>query len=69
MLIRDLQAQPTSPLSGEEVGAVVAYLIAGVGDEIHGQSIHLRSPEQLAYLGVDAHGADAITADARIPAR
>jgi NAD(P)-dependent dehydrogenase (short-subunit alcohol dehydrogenase family) len=69
MLIRDRQAQPTSPLSGEEVGAFVAYLVAGAGDEIHGQSIHLRSPEQLADLGVDAHGLDAIAADASMAAR
>jgi NAD(P)-dependent dehydrogenase (short-subunit alcohol dehydrogenase family) len=69
MLIRDREAQPTSPLSGEEVGAFVAYLIAGAGDEFHGQSIHLRSPEQLADLGVDAHGPDTIAADAWIPAR
>jgi NAD(P)-dependent dehydrogenase (short-subunit alcohol dehydrogenase family) len=69
MLIRDRQTQPSSPLSGEEVGAVVAYLIAGAGHEAHGQSIHLRSPEQLADIGVNPHGLDAIAADARIPAR
>jgi NAD(P)-dependent dehydrogenase (short-subunit alcohol dehydrogenase family) len=69
MLIRDRQTQPTSPLSGEEVGGVVAHLIAGAGQEAHGLSIHLHSPEQLADLGVDAHGLDAIAADTRIPAR
>jgi NAD(P)-dependent dehydrogenase (short-subunit alcohol dehydrogenase family) len=68
MLIRDRQTQPSSPLSGEAVGAFVAYLLAGAGEEAHGQSIHLRSPEQLADLGVDAHGLDAIAADDRIPA-
>ena len=68
MYIRDRQAQPTSPLSGEAVGAFVAYLLAGAGEELHGQSIHLRSPEQLAGLGVDAEGLDAIAADARVPA-
>jgi NAD(P)-dependent dehydrogenase (short-subunit alcohol dehydrogenase family) len=69
MLIRDRQAQPTSPLSGEQVGAFVAHLIAGAGPEVHGQSIHLRSPEQLVDIGVDAHRLDAIAADGRIPAR
>jgi NAD(P)-dependent dehydrogenase (short-subunit alcohol dehydrogenase family) len=54
MLIRDRQTQPTSPLSGEEVGAVVAYIIAGAGQEAHGQSIHLRSHEQLADIGLDS---------------
>jgi NAD(P)-dependent dehydrogenase (short-subunit alcohol dehydrogenase family) len=68
MLIRDRHAQPTSPLSGEEVGAFVAYLIAGAGEEVHGQSIQLRSPEQLADLGIDADGLDAIAADGRTPA-
>jgi NAD(P)-dependent dehydrogenase (short-subunit alcohol dehydrogenase family) len=68
MNIRDRQAQPTSPLSGEAVGAFVAYLLGGAGEEAHGQSIHLRSPEQLRYLGVDADGLDAIAADGRIPA-
>ena len=66
MLIRDRRAQPTSPLSGEAVGAFVAYLLAGAGEELHGQSIHLRSPEQLADVGLDADGLDASPADGRI---
>jgi NAD(P)-dependent dehydrogenase (short-subunit alcohol dehydrogenase family) len=68
MLIRDRQAQPTSPVSGEEVGAFVAYLIAGAGEEAHGHSIHLRSPEQLADLGIDTDRLDALAADGRMPA-
>jgi NAD(P)-dependent dehydrogenase (short-subunit alcohol dehydrogenase family) len=68
MYIRDRQTQPTSPLSGEAVGAFVAYLLTRAGEEAHGQSIHLRSPEQLADLGIDAHGLDAIAADGRMPA-
>jgi NAD(P)-dependent dehydrogenase (short-subunit alcohol dehydrogenase family) len=63
MFIRDRQAQPTSPLSGEAVGAFVAHLLADAGQQAHGQSIHLRSPEQLADIGLDAHGLDAIAAD------
>jgi NAD(P)-dependent dehydrogenase (short-subunit alcohol dehydrogenase family) len=63
MLIRDRQAQPTSPLSGEAVGAFVANLLSGAGEEVHGQSIHLRSPEQLADVGLDTAGLDAIAAD------
>jgi NAD(P)-dependent dehydrogenase (short-subunit alcohol dehydrogenase family) len=69
MYIRDRQVQPTSPLSGEEVGAFVAHLLAGGGEQAHGQSIQLRSPEQLADVGLDADGRDAIAADGRIPAR
>jgi NAD(P)-dependent dehydrogenase (short-subunit alcohol dehydrogenase family) len=68
MYIRDRQAQPTSPLSGEAVGAFVAHLLGGAGEEAHGRSIHLSSPEQLADLGVDANGLDAIAADGRISA-
>jgi NAD(P)-dependent dehydrogenase (short-subunit alcohol dehydrogenase family) len=68
MLIRDRQTQPTSPLSGEEVGAFVAYLIAAADEEVHGHSIHLRSPEQLADLGIDIERLDAIAADGRMPA-
>jgi NAD(P)-dependent dehydrogenase (short-subunit alcohol dehydrogenase family) len=63
MYIRDRQTQPTSPLSGEELGAFVADLIAGAGQQAHGQSIHLRSPEQLADIGLDAHGLGASAAD------
>jgi NAD(P)-dependent dehydrogenase (short-subunit alcohol dehydrogenase family) len=66
MLIRDRRAQPTSPLSGEAVGAFVAYLLAGAGGGEHGKSIPSRSPTQLADLGVDAAVLDAITADGRI---
>jgi NAD(P)-dependent dehydrogenase (short-subunit alcohol dehydrogenase family) len=68
MYIRDRQAQSTSPLSGEAVGAFVSYLLAGAGEELHGQSIHLRSPEQLANVGLDTARLDAITADGRIQA-
>jgi NAD(P)-dependent dehydrogenase (short-subunit alcohol dehydrogenase family) len=72
MYIRDRETQPSSPLSGEAVGAFVAHLLAGAGQEAHGQSIHLRSPEQLEDLGVDAHGPDATSpmmARARLPRR
>jgi hypothetical protein len=68
MLIRDRQTQPTSPLSGEEVGAFVVYLIAPAGEEVHGHSIHLRSSEQLADLGIDTDRLDAIAANGRMPA-
>jgi hypothetical protein len=46
--IRDRQTQPGSPLSGEAVGAFVAYLLAAAGPEIHGRSIHVRSLELVA---------------------
>jgi NAD(P)-dependent dehydrogenase (short-subunit alcohol dehydrogenase family) len=52
--IRDRETQPGSPLSGEAVGAFAAYLLFDAGQEIHGQSIHLRSPDQLTDVGLDA---------------
>lgn len=51
--IRDRETQPSSPLPGEAVGAFAAYLLSDVGKEVHGQSIHLRSLEQLAEVGLD----------------
>ena len=51
--IRDRQAQPGSSLPGEAVGSFAAYLLYDVGDGVHGQSIHLRSLEQLAEVGLD----------------
>ena len=47
--IREGEAQPGSPLTGEEVGAFAAHLL-GRADELHGRSITLRSPDQLAQL-------------------
>ena len=53
--IRDRTTQPSSPLPGEAVGAYAAYLLSGTASEaVHGQSIHLRSLEQLAEAGLDA---------------
>jgi NAD(P)-dependent dehydrogenase (short-subunit alcohol dehydrogenase family) len=51
--IRDRQTQPSSPLPGEAVGVLAAYLLSGAGEEVHGKSIHLRSLEQLADVGLD----------------
>jgi NAD(P)-dependent dehydrogenase (short-subunit alcohol dehydrogenase family) len=50
--IRNWQTQPASPLAGEAVGAFAAHLLSGAGEERHGQSIHLRSVEQLAAVGL-----------------
>jgi NAD(P)-dependent dehydrogenase (short-subunit alcohol dehydrogenase family) len=58
-LIRDRQTQPASPLSGEALGDAVAQLLLGADEEIHGRSIHLRSPEQLSNLGLG----DAVTSE------
>ncbi len=52
--IREKQTQPGSPLSGEAVGAYAAHLLSGGGGNVHGESIHLHSPEQLAEAGLDA---------------
>jgi NAD(P)-dependent dehydrogenase (short-subunit alcohol dehydrogenase family) len=65
--IRDRQTQPGSPLSGEEVGGFVAYLLSGADEEVHGRSIHLRSPEQLSDVGLDTEALDALTAEGRVP--
>lgn len=45
--LRDWKTQPSSPISGETVGEYVSYLIAGAAGELHGQSVHLRSQDQL----------------------
>jgi NAD(P)-dependent dehydrogenase (short-subunit alcohol dehydrogenase family) len=52
--IRDKQTQPGSLLSGEAVGAYVAHLVTGAARTMHGQSIQLRSLEQLKEAGLDA---------------
>lgn len=49
--IRNRQTQPGSPLPGEAVGAYAAYLLSGAADA-HGDSIRLRSMEQLKEAGV-----------------
>ncbi len=51
--IREKQTQPGSALSGEAVGAYAAHLLSGAGEEVHGRSIELRSPEQLAEVGLE----------------
>lgn len=47
--IRNRTNQPGSPLTGEDVGAYAAGLLAGQGG-FHGRSIQLRSAEQLDEL-------------------
>jgi NAD(P)-dependent dehydrogenase (short-subunit alcohol dehydrogenase family) len=54
-LIRDRRTQPSSPLPGEAVGAYAAYLLSGADKEVHGQSIDLRSLEQLSEVGLDVN--------------
>lgn len=55
-LIRDQQTQPGSPLPAEAVGSYVADLFADTGDGLHGQSIQLRSPDQLSTVGLSRTG-------------
>lgn len=51
--IRNRQAQPSSPIPGEAVGAYAAYLLSGeAGAEIHGESVHLRSLDPLEEAGL-----------------
>jgi NAD(P)-dependent dehydrogenase (short-subunit alcohol dehydrogenase family) len=46
--IRGRQTQPGSAVAGEAVGAFAADLLSAAGEDLHGQSIHLHSTEQLA---------------------
>jgi NAD(P)-dependent dehydrogenase (short-subunit alcohol dehydrogenase family) len=54
--IRNRQTQPGSPIPGEAVGAYAAYLLSGAGNA-HGQSLQLRSLEQLEQVGIDLSAA------------
>lgn len=51
--IRNRQTQPSSTLSGEALGAFVSWLVSDRPDDIHGETIHLRSPDQLTEKGID----------------
>jgi NAD(P)-dependent dehydrogenase (short-subunit alcohol dehydrogenase family) len=53
VFIRDKQTQPGSPLPGEAVGTYVAHLVSGAARSLHGQSIQLRSLEQLKEAGLN----------------
>ncbi|MEX2574712.1 MAG: SDR family oxidoreductase [Balneolaceae bacterium] len=50
--IRDRQTQPSSDLAGEDVGAYISWLVSGSSEGIHGETIHLRSPNQLKEIGI-----------------
>lgn len=54
--IRNRQTQPSSTLSGEAVGAFVSWLVSDRSGDIHGETIHLRSPDQLTEKGIDLEG-------------
>jgi NAD(P)-dependent dehydrogenase (short-subunit alcohol dehydrogenase family) len=49
--IRNRQTQPSSAITGKEVGAYCAWLVSGKSGDQHGKSIHLRSPEQVKEIG------------------
>jgi NAD(P)-dependent dehydrogenase (short-subunit alcohol dehydrogenase family) len=51
--IRDHQTQPSSPLPGEAVGTFVAHLVSSASRTMRGQSIQLRSLEQLKEAGLE----------------
>lgn len=42
--------RPGSPLTGEQVGEYLAWLASPAAADVHGQTIHLRSPEQVEEL-------------------
>ncbi len=50
--IRDHQTQPGSTLPVEATGAYASYLVSGDANDKHGESIQLKSTEQLAEEGV-----------------
>lgn len=54
--IRDRTTQPSSPLPGEAVGAYAAHLMLDDVEGVHGESIHLRSEEQLEVAGLTGAG-------------
>jgi NAD(P)-dependent dehydrogenase (short-subunit alcohol dehydrogenase family) len=56
-LLRDRRTQPGSQVPGEAVGAFAAHLLTTSSD-VHGQSIHLRSIEQLTEAGLDIEGCE-----------
>ena len=51
--IRNRQTRPGSPIPGEAVGAFAAHLVSEASGESHGESVHLRSLEQLEDAGLD----------------
>jgi NAD(P)-dependent dehydrogenase (short-subunit alcohol dehydrogenase family) len=51
--LRDRQAQPGSTVPGEAVGEYVAHLLSGGAGDVHGRTIHLRSPDQLTEAGIE----------------
>ena len=48
--ILNRQTQPSSSISGDDVGKYVAWLISENSGEYHGESIHLRSPDQVRKI-------------------
>ena len=53
--IRDRTTQPGSPLSGDDVGAFAAGLLSGASG-LHGESVRLRSREQVEELQAEMSG-------------
>lgn len=51
--IQGRQTQEGSPISGEAVGAFASHLVSEHAADLHGRSIHLKSPEQLAEVRVE----------------
>ncbi len=50
--IRNRQTQPSSTITGEDVGAYAAWLVSDQDADFHGSTIHLRSPDQLKEAGI-----------------
>lgn len=50
--IRNRQTQPSSAITGEALGAYAAWLVSGQTTDVHGTTIHLRSPDQLKEAGI-----------------
>jgi NAD(P)-dependent dehydrogenase (short-subunit alcohol dehydrogenase family) len=44
-------AEKRNTVTGEDIGRYVGYLVSGAGSEIRGQTVHLRTPEDLVPNG------------------
>jgi len=53
--IRNRETQPSSSISGDDVGKYVAWLISENSGGYHGESIHLSSPDQVRKIEKVSH--------------
>lgn len=51
--IRNRKTQPQSNVSGEAVGALASWMVSDSADDIHGESVHLKSMEKLKEMNIE----------------